>query len=194
VLISRLCQIERYTNYLNTPESTISCCISLGQVKGDGEPSCFTQVEDTCIPVLQDWCHKITGSSRERSARNFLTHIKIFSNSVRAYIEGFSEVTETDRATLRAKWESFDPNVDDGGHHDWFVPDLPDPLMDELYSMQMNTRAPKVDPYGEPIGVTPRLVKVCPPLVFYICRLLGFFIGFCKCHQKLCKRAPGTVP
>ena len=40
-----------------------------GQVKGDGEPSCFSNVEDTGIPELQQWCHQLTIASRERAAR-----------------------------------------------------------------------------------------------------------------------------
>jgi hypothetical protein len=114
---------------------------------------------------LQDWCHKITVSSRERSARNFLTHIRTFANSVWTYVEGVSGVTETDRATLREKWESFNPNSGDEPHHElgmgWLGADPLIPLMDGLYSTK-ELRAPKVDSYGEPVGVTPRLVKVRP--------------------------------
>ena len=38
-----------------------------GQVKGDGEPSTFSNVEDTGIPKLQKWCHQLTLSSRDRA-------------------------------------------------------------------------------------------------------------------------------
>ncbi|KAI0049607.1 hypothetical protein FA95DRAFT_1556704 [Auriscalpium vulgare] len=150
-----------------------------GQVRGDGEPTCFSNVKDTGIPALQEWCHTLTISSRERAARNFHEHLKTFANSVKQYIEVARDVTEADRATLKGKWES--GYIED---HD----DEDDPMDDEdddddipgyaygkdIFNMDMlrgiiNTgkglygmppsRAPKVDAYGEPVGITPRLVK-----------------------------------
>ncbi|KZT24461.1 hypothetical protein NEOLEDRAFT_1134832 [Neolentinus lepideus HHB14362 ss-1] len=129
------------------------------QVKGDGDPSCFSNVEDTGVPALQQWCHTLTISSRERAARNFLVHLKTFANAVRTYMEGIGEITETDRVALREKWESSPP--DDGldfnfASSDFDFGDLGN--LGGLYSMQ-NKPAKKVDAYGEPTGVTPRLVK-----------------------------------
>lgn len=141
--------------------------MNIGQVKGDGEPSCFSHVEDTSIPALQAWCHKITVSSRERSARNFLTHIKTFAGSVGNYVQGFADVTEEDRAVLREKWESTNGGLDDvpdfgfgGGWANSDPMDTMDPFAD-LYTLPGKTKAPKVDAYGEPVGVAPRLMKVC---------------------------------
>lgn len=150
-----------------------------GQVKGDGDPSCFCRVEDTGIPELQKWCHTLTVASRERAARNFLIHLKTFSNSVKSYVEGIGDVTVTDREAMRAKWESMqedgDEDEDDmdamlyGGG--WASSDPLDGMdaLDpyalaglpraNLYSMQ-RPAAPKVDARGEPVGITPRLVKV----------------------------------
>jgi hypothetical protein len=140
------------------------------QVKGDGEASCFSNLEDTSVPALQEWCHQLTVSSRERAARNFLSHLKTFANSVRAYVQGIGDVTAADRTLLREKWESspqdddedMDPEYDGWADSDPY--DLPGfanlagGLGNGLYSL--NKVAPKVDQYGEPAGVTPVLTKV----------------------------------
>lgn len=55
-----------------------------GQVKGDGDPSCFSNVEDTGIPSL-----------------------KTLANSVQVYVNGINgDVTVADRESLHKKWES----------------------------------------------------------------------------------------
>ncbi|KAG1755777.1 hypothetical protein EDB19DRAFT_1956649 [Suillus lakei] len=150
-----------------------------GQVKGDGDPSCFSNVEDTGIPSLRQWCHQLTISSRSRAAKQFHTHLKTFANSVRVYVDGIGDVTIADRESLREKWEST-PQGGEGmyGGDDEGMPywrSSPDPmsthpfqafrgmmsqeLMDaRLFSMN-NQSSLKVDARGEPIGVTPRLVK-----------------------------------
>ncbi|KDQ65115.1 hypothetical protein JAAARDRAFT_188367 [Jaapia argillacea MUCL 33604] len=131
------------------------------QVKGDGDPTCFSSVEHTGVPELQKWCQTLTVSSRERAARSFLNHLKTFANSVRTYVEGIGEVTETDREALREKWESTPQDDDDDaqiGGPGWASSDDFD--IPGFGAMNQPERAaPKVDAYGEPIGVTPRLVK-----------------------------------
>ncbi|TFK28807.1 hypothetical protein FA15DRAFT_753191 [Coprinopsis marcescibilis] len=77
-----------------------------GQVKGDGVPSCFSNVEDTGIPDLQQWCHQLTLASRERGVRNFMTQLGTFAKSIHTYIQGIGEVTIEDRTDLRAHWET----------------------------------------------------------------------------------------
>jgi hypothetical protein len=153
-------------------------------VKGDGEASCFSNLEDTAVPDLQQWCHQLTVSSRERAARNFLSHLKTFANSVRAYVQGIGDITAADRTLLREKWESSpqeDENEMDPGWADSDPFDLPgfanlgDGLGDGLYLM--NKKVPKVDQYGEPVGVTPILTKVrrcfVPSLTFFPNLLTG---------------------
>ncbi|KZT72577.1 hypothetical protein DAEQUDRAFT_685625 [Daedalea quercina L-15889] len=143
-----------------------------GQVKGDGDPSCFTKVDDTGVPELQNWCHTLTVASRERSARNFLIHLKTFANSVRSYVQDTGDVTAADRATMRDKWESMQEDYEDdavdamlyGGG--WASSDPMDGLdpyalaglpRGNLYAM--NRPAPKVDGRGEPVGISPRLKR-----------------------------------
>ncbi|KAL1734274.1 hypothetical protein EV714DRAFT_202750 [Schizophyllum commune] len=75
-------------------------------VKGDGDPSCFDNVDDTGIPALQEWCHKLTLSSRETSAQRFLEHLRTFVTSIESYVRGATEVTPEDREALRELWES----------------------------------------------------------------------------------------
>ncbi|KAI0786384.1 hypothetical protein C8Q75DRAFT_771545 [Abortiporus biennis] len=146
-----------------------------GQVKGDGDPSCFSKVEDTGVPALQQWCHHLTVSSRERAARNFMTHLMTFVNSVRTYVQGIGDVTESDRITLQDKWESSMPDNGDNDGDDplgsdagWASSDVDYPglnlsglanqiLNNGLYTLP--SKAPKVDRFGEPIGITPRLIK-----------------------------------
>ncbi|KAG2146754.1 hypothetical protein DEU56DRAFT_786239 [Suillus clintonianus] len=149
-----------------------------GQVEGDGDPSCFSNIQDTGIPALRQWCHQLTVSSRSRAAKQFHTHLKTFANSVRVYVDGIGDVTIADRESLREKWESTPQDQemydsDDEGMPYWRS--SPDPmsahafqefrgmmskdLMDaRLFSMS-NQSSLKVDARGEPIGVTPRLVK-----------------------------------
>lgn len=124
-----------------------------GQVKGDGGSSCFSNVEHTGVPALQQWCHQLTVASRERAARTFLTHVKAFAQSIQSYVEGNGEVTASDREYLREKWESRD--FLGGGDALGIMGQLGGDFGVDLYSINQ-----KVDPYGAPTGVTPRLCKV----------------------------------
>lgn len=148
-----------------------------GQVKGDGDPTCFTKPEDTGIPELQEWCHHLTVSSRERAARAFLTHLKAFATQVKSYVQGIGDVTAADREALREKWESNIGDEDDDdmgmgfyGSSMWDDPysdeddysinglaRLANPGMGGLYQMRKNP--PKVDRYGNLVGIVPRLSK-----------------------------------
>lgn len=157
----------------------------LGQINGDGEPACFSNVKDTGIPALQQWCHKLTVSSRERAARNFLTHLKTFSASVQSYVAGIGDVTVADREELRSKWESSGLGQEDddpaGGFEGWGEADNnddDDPFA-ELLGLDgglgaglftAKKKAPKVDQYGHPVGITPYLCLVC--LIYRISSLL----------------------
>ncbi|KAG9038318.1 hypothetical protein FRB95_001730 [Tulasnella sp. JGI-2019a] len=77
-----------------------------GQVEGDGEPTCFSDKEDTQIPAVQVWCHQLTVSSRERTARSFLQQLKTFLANVQSALHHMSTVSEADRTTLRERWAS----------------------------------------------------------------------------------------
>ncbi|KAG6918940.1 hypothetical protein DXG01_010595 [Tephrocybe rancida] len=156
-----------------------------GQVKGDGEPTCFSNAKDTGVPDLQQWCHQLTISSRERAVRNFLAHLKTFTTSVQSYVQGIGDVTVVDREDLRQKWES-SGNLDnghddqgdgqsDGGYGAWngddadpfaaIFGDLGGNLGAALYSMNKEKPAPKVDEYGHPVGIAPRLALEFSKLV-----------------------------
>ncbi|KAG5637833.1 hypothetical protein H0H81_003038 [Sphagnurus paluster] len=154
-----------------------------GQVKGDGEPTCFSNAKDTGIPDLQQWCHRLTVSSRERAAKNFRAHLRTFTMSVQSYVEGIGEVTVVDREALREKWESghtgddYDEendqsevcygawaNSDDGDPFTALIGNLGGSLGAELYSMHKK-QTPKVDAYGQPTGIAPRLALEFSKLV-----------------------------
>ncbi|KAF9006452.1 hypothetical protein BDQ17DRAFT_284172 [Cyathus striatus] len=133
-----------------------------GQVKGDGEPNCFSNIQDTGIPDLQKWCHQLTISSRERAARNFLTNLKTFANSIQCYVQGIGDVTVADRESLRSRWASELDNDQINDDNQYGVA-FNDPFQEilerigggaELYALQED---PKLDAEGNPVGVTPRL-------------------------------------
>ncbi|KAJ2931653.1 hypothetical protein H1R20_g5445, partial [Candolleomyces eurysporus] len=145
-----------------------------GQVKGDGEPTCFSNVEDTGIPAVQQWCHQLTIASRERAARNFLTHLSTFAKSVQSYVQGIGDVTAVDREELREKWESrgFIDNQDQEEEENGLDPwgdlgiHLNGPAADFLAHLRgeqdvplyrMNEPREKLDENGQPVGITPRL-------------------------------------
>ena len=85
--------------------------IAAGQVKGDGEPTCFSNAKDTGIPELQQWCRQLTLSPRERAARNFLAHLTTFLTSVQSHVRGIEDVAAVDREALRTKWEARNGNT-----------------------------------------------------------------------------------
>ncbi|RXW25223.1 hypothetical protein EST38_g555 [Candolleomyces aberdarensis] len=145
-----------------------------GQVKGDGEPTCFSNVEDTGIPAVQQWCHQLTIASRERAARNFLTHLSTFAKSVQSYVQGIGDVTAVDREELREKWESRgfidnqEQDEEDDGPDPWgdLGIHLNGPAADFLARLRgeqdvpmyrMNEPRAKLDENGQPVGITPRL-------------------------------------
>ena len=103
------------------------------QVKGDGDPTCFSNTKDTGIPDLQEWCHKLTTASRDRAARSFRTQLLAFVTTMQSYIDNVGNVSDEDRAALRAKWQtrqnpfshsglhSFDWDSDDGDYHEILI-------------------------------------------------------------------------
>jgi hypothetical protein len=155
-----------------------------GQVKGDGDPSCFSNVDDTGVPALQQWCHQLTIASRERAARGFLTHLSTFAKSVQSYVQGIGDVTAADRTELREKWESqgFINNQGQDEENDENNPwaninfDLPAAeLLARLRAThdaplyRMNEPKEKLDKNGQPVGITPRLCKVKVAHAHYEC-------------------------
>ncbi|KAH8084308.1 hypothetical protein BXZ70DRAFT_957636 [Cristinia sonorae] len=124
-----------------------------GQVKGDGEPVCFSDVNDTGIPQLQQWCHSLTFPSRERTATNFLARLRTFVASIQSYVQDVSDVTPADREALRARWESADPR-----------------------QSQARSLHCYPDQTGNPAGVMHRLVKDFTTVVGeYVCQLQKTF-------------------
>lgn len=166
-----------------------------GQVKGDGKPSCFTNVKDTGIPALQEWCHTLTIASRERSARTFLTHIKTFAHSVQSYVQGIGDVTAIDRESLRRQWESrgFNdaPQINQN-------PAFDDPLQAILQGLggglgaglyTLNEPEPKIEVDGQLVGITPRLCTVSFQATLKQCEHLHIGLsplGICTIGRWLC--------
>ncbi|OCH93606.1 hypothetical protein OBBRIDRAFT_790131 [Obba rivulosa] len=84
-----------------------------GQVQGDGSPTCFSQIEYTGIPELQQWCHYLTMPSRKHAVRNFLTDLRTLANSIHTYASSSDEVPAADREALRRKWKSTKVDITD---------------------------------------------------------------------------------
>lgn len=99
---------------------------------------------------------------------------------MRVYVDGIGDVTIADRESLREKWEStpqggegmYDSDSDDEGMPYWrSSPDFLSAYPIQAYQNFMprelvharlyGQSSLKMDAHGEPIGVTPRLVKVC---------------------------------
>lgn len=78
----------------------------LGQVAGDGEATCFTNVEDTGILELQKWCHCLTSVARERASKRFLGRLRMFAQQVQSYIQTIGDTSAANRLALRKKWET----------------------------------------------------------------------------------------
>ncbi|RXW20524.1 hypothetical protein EST38_g5345 [Candolleomyces aberdarensis] len=81
----------------------------IGQVTGDGEASCFTKVEDTGIPELQQWCHSLTSIARERASKRFLFRLYMFAQQIQTYTQHIGNTTAANRTALRKKWETPQP-------------------------------------------------------------------------------------
>ncbi|KIY51603.1 hypothetical protein FISHEDRAFT_11570, partial [Fistulina hepatica ATCC 64428] len=136
-----------------------------GQVRGDGEPACFTSVEDTGIPALQQWCHQLTTNARETCATRFRKQLEAFIKGVRSYVAGIGNVTAADREALRKQWESkadilpfnFNESDDDDDDED-DGPDCnhfsPEPEDDVLYRFARNMQQKDGG-----VGIRPRLRK-----------------------------------
>lgn len=154
-------------------QSVCSASIVSGQIKGDGDPTCFSNAKDTGIPSLQQWCHQLTIASRESSARNFLAHIKTFATSVQSYVQGIGDVTVMDREDLRQKWQSegFDDDSesesDDDQYGDLLRLHDHDPLYGVLGrgALLKKPKPPaKLDSQGNLVGIAPRLALVSAKL------------------------------
>ncbi|KDQ17600.1 hypothetical protein BOTBODRAFT_29776 [Botryobasidium botryosum FD-172 SS1] len=76
------------------------------QVKGDGDPVCFSKVEDTGVPALREWCHTLTIQARENSARSFRSHMRVFAASIKSCLDNVGTISEMDRKALRERWET----------------------------------------------------------------------------------------
>lgn len=76
------------------------------QVRGDGDPTCFTDIANTGISALQDWCHELTLASCQRNVHDYFNQFVEFYTNVKAYLQGVSNVAKEDHKKLRDKWES----------------------------------------------------------------------------------------
>ncbi|KAJ7591152.1 hypothetical protein C8J56DRAFT_934806 [Mycena floridula] len=136
-----------------------------GQIKSDGPPSCFTDVEDTGVPQLQKWVHELTQASRGRSAKQLLARLQTFSQSVTSALTGINGVTPQDRNTLRDRWESKTADaaaaepVDEWEGFDWKG------ILERGASLYTMKSEDKVDAYGILRGISPELAKAFTEIV-----------------------------
>jgi len=148
----------------------------LRQVKDDGDPVCFSDVKDTGIPALQDWCRDLTVTSRERSARVFLNSIKTFATSVRAYLRAGEGVTAADRQVLRDLYETsladdaLDMDNDDESDEEEF--DEYGYPVPRAFNAAPQTDGLKRDKHGNVVGITAHLATVCSAISDNECVLI----------------------
>lgn len=142
-----------------------NCRNYLRQVKGDGDPVCFSDVKDTGIPALQDWCQGLTVKSRERSARLFLNSIKTFAASVQSYLRAGEGVTAADRQVLRDLYETsltedaIDMDDDDEGDEEVEFDEYGYPIP-RAFNAAPKINGLKRDRDGNVVGITAQLATV----------------------------------
>ena len=78
------------------------------QVIGDGEPVCFTDVADTGIPALQQWCHDLTQPFREQAALKYLSRLGSLALRIRTWVENIDARPDTaeTRRQIRKKYQT----------------------------------------------------------------------------------------
>ncbi|TEB25954.1 hypothetical protein FA13DRAFT_1668374, partial [Coprinellus micaceus] len=78
------------------------------QVVGDGEPVCFTDLEDTGIPALQRWCHDLTQPFREQAALRYLSRLGSLALRIRTWVENIDARPDTaeTRRQIRNKYQT----------------------------------------------------------------------------------------
>ncbi|KAJ3937366.1 MAG: hypothetical protein NXY57DRAFT_981850 [Lentinula lateritia] len=107
------------------------------QVKGDGEPTCFSDKASTGIPDLQAWCHTLTVASRTRAVKNFYDSLKTFATNINSFVSGIGGVTPEDRQALQDKWES---EMDDENEYEYpYTSDSE--VDDDPFTAFLNSRA-----------------------------------------------------
>ncbi|KZS91715.1 hypothetical protein SISNIDRAFT_487030 [Sistotremastrum niveocremeum HHB9708] len=75
-----------------------------GQVKEN--PICFTAINETGIPALQQWCKDLAVTTRAEAAHKIVTTLNTTLKSISSYLEDLDAVNEKDRKYLREMWES----------------------------------------------------------------------------------------
>jgi hypothetical protein len=139
--------------------ATISLISLIGQIKGDGHATCFSNAEDTGIPGLQKWCHALSNDARERAAHSLLDALKVFAKSIQTYVEGIGDVRDADRHRLQEKWESPVNGVVKRDKHS-----VPSGTSTDSKPRYVNEHPTT---YAKTIGITPRLIKVKPKIFIF---------------------------
>ena len=79
---------------------------ALGHAKGDGQPVCFSNPEDTGIPAVQSWCHQLTSDSRQRCAINLLRELETILATIKSYVGSRYNISPAERTSLQRKWQT----------------------------------------------------------------------------------------
>ncbi|KAI0062971.1 hypothetical protein BV25DRAFT_1915708 [Artomyces pyxidatus] len=70
-------------------------------------PFCFTEVKDTGIPDLRDWCRYLAHQSRNKVVEQFFARLQALAEKVQAYLNlPSSSSLSADRRHLQALWDS----------------------------------------------------------------------------------------
>ncbi|KAI0315371.1 hypothetical protein OF83DRAFT_1293359 [Amylostereum chailletii] len=69
----------------------------------EGETGCFSDVDDTGIPALRNWCHRRTWPARDRVAGNFLADLEAVARRIQQYTTQTSYAS-AERSNLEQLW------------------------------------------------------------------------------------------
>lgn len=74
----------------------------------DGEATCFSRIEDTGIPALQEWTRYLASWAADRDAKLFLARLNALSKSIQSWADASTQLTIEDIHSFRNKWKTPD--------------------------------------------------------------------------------------
>lgn len=69
-------------------------------------PACFSDVQDTDVPRLQEWCHTLSRSSVKRTALRQARQALQLATAVQSFLQFQLRVSSFDCSVLRHKWKT----------------------------------------------------------------------------------------
>ncbi len=67
---------------------------------------CFSNIDQTEIPALREWCHTLTRPAYVETATMLATQFRAFALTLKTFLDDTDGVTEEDRRRIRRQWAS----------------------------------------------------------------------------------------